>query len=140
MRMVLDSNVAVKWELTEADSQKAIKLRDDARAGLHDLLSPDVLPVEVGHAITRAERQGRVSKADGFKLWLGIMADCPPLHSHLPLMPRAYAISSATSQGIYDCLYIALAEHEGCELVTADSKLVKNLKSQFPFIVELSTL
>jgi predicted nucleic acid-binding protein len=41
--------------------------------------------------------------------------------------------------GVYDCLYVALAENEGCELVTADDKLVKNLK-MFPFIIQLSSL
>jgi predicted nucleic acid-binding protein len=54
-------------------------------------------------------------------------------------MPRAYAISSATRQGVYDCIYIALAEREGCELITADEKLVRNLQPFFPFIVPLAS-
>jgi predicted nucleic acid-binding protein len=29
--------------------------------------------------------------------------------------------------GVYDCLYVALAEREKCDLVTADEKLVRNL-------------
>jgi len=42
--------------------------------------------------------------------------------------------------GVYDCLYVALAEREGCELITADDKLVKNLQPHFPFIVPLASL
>jgi predicted nucleic acid-binding protein len=42
--------------------------------------------------------------------------------------------------GIYDCLYVALAEKEGCELITADDKLLKNLQPQSPFIVPLASL
>jgi len=42
--------------------------------------------------------------------------------------------------GIYDCLYVALAEREGCELITADSKLVISLGVAFPFIIPLSAL
>ena len=42
--------------------------------------------------------------------------------------------------GVYDCLYVALAEKEGCELVTADDKLVKTLKKKFPLILELASL
>jgi predicted nucleic acid-binding protein len=38
------------------------------------------------------------------------------------------------------CLYVALAEREGCELVTAHTGLVNNLQAQFPFIVPLSGL
>ena len=41
-------------------------------------------------------------------------------------------------QGVYDCLYVALAETEGC-VVTADDKLIKKLQGRFPFIVALST-
>src|SRR4051812_47098725 len=139
MRHVLDSSVALKWVLPEPDAAKAIQLRLDAQAGLHQLLAPDVFPVEVGHALTRGERQGRVALADGWRFWRGIMTDCPQLHASFPLMPRAYSISSAMRVGIYDCLDVALAEREGCPLVTADARLVTNLRPQFPFLVPLSS-
>jgi hypothetical protein len=56
MRYVLDSGVAFKTVVPEADSAKATRLRDDFRAGVHALLAPDIFPGEVGHALTRAER------------------------------------------------------------------------------------
>jgi predicted nucleic acid-binding protein len=62
MKYVLDSCVAFKWVGPEADTDKALRLRDDTRAGLHELLAPDVFPVEVAHALTRAERQGRITR------------------------------------------------------------------------------
>jgi hypothetical protein len=34
----------------------------------------------------------------------------------------------------------ALAEREGCELVTADQKSINNLAPHFPFIVPLTSL
>ncbi len=42
--------------------------------------------------------------------------------------------------GSYDCLYVALAEREGCELVTADERLLNSLGRQFPFVIPLSSL
>ena len=36
--------------------------------------------------------------------------------------------------GVYDCLYVALAERKACELVTADLRLVTNLGTLFPII------
>jgi predicted nucleic acid-binding protein len=140
MKYVLDSSVAFKWEVAEAHSDKAIRLRDETRLGLHELVAPDFFLVEIAHSMTRAERQGRISPADGWGLWLGIMADAPSLLPHLPLMPRAYAISSSTRQGVYDCVYVALAEQDGIELVTADDKLVKRLAPMFPFIVPLMSM
>jgi len=140
MKYVLDSSVALKWVLAEADSDNARRLRDDARASIHQLIAPDIFSVEIGHSMTRAERQGSMSVADGWAWWQLVMADAPSLRPYIPLMPRAYAISSAARIGVYDCLYVALAEREGCELVTADDKLVKKLQKPFPFILPLSSV
>ncbi|MBI3411488.1 MAG: type II toxin-antitoxin system VapC family toxin [Planctomycetes bacterium] len=60
MKYVLDASVALKWVLTEPDSPKALSVRDDFRNKLHELLAPDVFPVEVAHALTRAERKGLI--------------------------------------------------------------------------------
>ena len=131
MRLVLDSNVALKIVLPEPDVDAALRLFDDFYAGIHELLAPNVFPVEVAHALTRAERQGRVT--DAWALWQIVMGDCPQLLDTTPLMQRAIEISSEVRIGIYDCLYVALAEREGCELVTADEKLIKNLPG-YPII------
>jgi predicted nucleic acid-binding protein len=140
MKYVLDASVALKWVLTEADSAKAVSLRDDFRKQLHEFLAPDVFPVEVAHALTRAERRGLLKPPHAIRLLADILSSPIPLHPYLPLLSRAVAISSAMRCGVYDCLHIALAEREGCEFLTADDKLVKNLGPQFPFLVSLSSL
>ncbi len=48
--------------------------------------------------------------------------------------------TSTLRVGVYDCLYVALAERERCELVTADTRLLANLKPTFPFIIDLASL
>jgi predicted nucleic acid-binding protein len=68
------------------------------------------------------------------------MTTAPVQRASLPLMPRAISISSQLRIGVYDCLYVALADQEQCELITADDKLIKNLKKQFPFIQSLSSM
>jgi predicted nucleic acid-binding protein len=140
MRYVLDSSVALKWVLAEPDSPRAIRLRDDRRAGVHEFLAPDLLPIELGHALLKAERRRRIPRGVAWPAWLFIMADAPMEFPYAPLMPRAFAISSTSGTGLYDCLYVALAEREGCELVTADDRLVRNLQPHFPFIVPLISL
>ena len=139
MKYVLDSSVAFKWLVPEMDSDKANQLRDDSRHGIHELLAPDFFPFEVAHALTRAERQGRVSTANGYVLWTSMMADCPRLHAALSLMPRAYTLSSQVRIGIFDCIYIALAEQEQCELLTADVRLLNALRGVAP-VVSLDSL
>ena len=140
MRYVLDSSVAFKWLVPETDTPKALRLRDDFRNGVHDLIAPDVFPVETIHALTRAERQGRVTPAEGSVLFKDLVKNLPLLHPYLPLLPRAYQISSSMRIGVYDCLYVSLAERESCEFVTADHKMIKNLQPTFAFIVSLASI
>src|SRR5262245_51915113 len=122
MKLVIDSSAAFKWQVAEADSDKALRLRDDFQNGIHELLAPDIFAAELGHALTRAERQGRVTKGQALSLWLDIMATGVPMHPSYSLFPRAISISSDVGVGVYDCLYAALAEREGCDFVTADDR------------------
>jgi predicted nucleic acid-binding protein len=140
MKYVLDSSVAFKWFVAEVDTPKALQLRDDFLKAVLELVAPDVFPVEASHALTRAERQRRITPVQGALLLKDLLQSLPGLHRSVPLLPRAYEISSAWRVGVYDCLYVALAEREQCQLVTADDKLVKNLGPHFSFLVPLSTL
>jgi predicted nucleic acid-binding protein len=140
MRFVLDTSVAFKWLVPEADSDKANRLRDDFRTATHDPIAPDFFPAELAHALTRAERQGRIAVGDASVLWSDAMTTPPDLVPSLPLTGRALAISSQHRVAVYDCVYVALAEREGCEFVTADDRLVKVLQPSFPFIRSLVTL
>ncbi len=109
---VLDSCVALKWVLPEADSAKAIRLRDEFQKALHELLAPEVFEIEVAHALTRAERQGRIPVGHAIVHWADILSTPPDLQPSNALTPRAIAISSAMRVGLYDCHYVALAERE----------------------------
>ena len=140
MRFVLDASVALKWVLPEADSPKAIRLRDEFRNQTHELLAPDIFPIELVHGLTRAERQGRIAIGDSGLHLADLLATLPDLHPCLPLLLRACELSSLLRIGAYDCLYVALAEREGCELVTADDRLVKTLAASFPFVVSLASM
>lgn len=79
MKYVLDSNIALKWVLPEPDSTKALQLRADFQNAVHDLLSPEVFEVEIAHALTRAERQGRIQVGQASILWSDIMSTPPRL-------------------------------------------------------------
>jgi predicted nucleic acid-binding protein len=137
MKYILDASVAFKALVAENDSDKARQLIEDYRNGVHVLIAPDILPIEVGHALTRAERQGRVSAADGFALWSSLMADAPLLFPAIALTARAYVLSSLNRLGIYDCIYVALSEQENCEIVTDDARLASLFPNQ---VISLATL
>jgi predicted nucleic acid-binding protein len=140
VKRVIDSSVAFKWVVPETDSDKALLLRDYFRNSLVELIAPDIFPIEIGHALTRAERQGRIPVGSAIPLLRDILNTLPLLQPSLPELLRAMEISSQMRVGAYDCLYVALAESEKCDLITADDKLVKNLQPHFPFIVSLGSL
>ncbi len=140
MRYVLDASVALRWVLPSPLSAKALRLRDDYLHKVHDLLAPDIFPGETASALTKAERQKLIAVGDAAVFYAKIASAWPALQSYFPLTGRAIDISSQTKSAFYDCLYVALAEREGCEMVTADDKLLKNLHALFPFIISLNSL
>lgn len=140
MTYVLDASVALCWVLPRPHSVKALRLRDDYQSQTHDLIAPSVFPGEIASALTKAERQKLIPVGDASPLLARVLRTPPALHAYETLLSRAVEISSQTRGGLYDCLYVALAEREGCELVTDDQKLVANLTPHFPFIAPLASL
>lgn len=142
MRRVIDASSAFKWAVAEIDSDKAELLRDDYRNGVVELLAPDIFPAEIASSLLTAQRRGRIS--DYQPPLADILATCPVLHETRPLLPAVGAILASVTSGarvsLYDALYVALAEREGCELVTADDRLVRALQASYPLVISLSTL
>jgi len=94
MKLVLDSSVALKWFLSEPDSDRALALRDGYLKQVHELLVPDVFPIEVAHAMAKAERRKVIAPPVGAENLADLLAILPPVHPSLPLLPR----------GLRDCL------------------------------------
>ena len=140
MKRVVDSSVGVKWLIPEAHSDKALQLLDDFQNAVIELWAPDIFLIEAVHAITRAERQKRLTPVEGARAVIDLLNQQPQLVPYIPLLPRAYTISSRARIGVYDCLYVALAEQEHCDFVTADDRLIRALQGTFPFIISLASL
>lgn len=130
---VLDSNVALKWVLNEAGTPKALAFLDDVRKQVHQIIAPEVFATEISHVLTKAERQKIIPVGDAMKHIFDLLADGPDLRPFMPLLPRAIDISSQTRIALTDCLFVALAELEGCDMLTADQKLITNLPG-YPII------
>src|SRR5882762_1657564 len=103
MKYVLDASVAVSWILPEKHSAKAVRLRNEFRKNLHELIAPDIFPGEVANALTRAERKKIIHPPQGTKRFIAAMRFAPSLHSYIPLLSKAFAISSAMRVAVYDC-------------------------------------
>ena len=133
MKFVLDASVGLKTVLPETDSEKAEGLVRDFQQQARELIAPHIDLVEWAHALTCAHRRRNLTEADAEAKFTPISNTGPDLVSRIPLLARAFEISLQARIGPYDCLYVALAEREGCELVTSDDKLAKNLTG-YPII------
>jgi predicted nucleic acid-binding protein len=144
MKYVIDASTAFQWEVPEPDSLKATQLWEDYCNGIDELISPDIFPAEVGNALLVAERKGRIVAGQFAIRLTAVLAFCPALHDTRPLVLRAcYIIASVTTGfrlSFYDALYDALAEREGCDLISGNGKLVRNLQARYPFIKALASL
>jgi predicted nucleic acid-binding protein len=140
MKYAVDTSVAIKTVVAEADSDKAIQLRDDYNNAVHDLIVPDLYPAEICNVLMMLERSGKIGAGQAALFLRSFLQDLPVLFDAAPLLPRALEISQQFRQSVYDCLYVALAEREGCELVTADDKLIKAVQPTMPFVISLAML
>src|SRR5258708_8259761 len=109
MKYVVDSSVALKWVLPEADSAKAIRLRDEYKNGVHELIAPDIFLPEIANGLASAERQGRIKTGESAVLLHDVFRTGPAVHPAPPLLLRAVALAIARRRSVYDCLDLVLA-------------------------------
>lgn len=116
---LIDASIAFKWLVEEDGSEAAAAL-----AAANVLTAPDLLKAEVGNALVMKLRRNEIA-ADG------VVAGYNALGNFITrwiamrqLADRALAIACALRHPIYDCYYLAAAEAESIELVTADQRLM----------------
>jgi predicted nucleic acid-binding protein len=139
MKYILDASVAVRWFLESNEFDKARQLRRDFENRVHELLAPETIIWETSNALIKAERQKLIVPGEAKAHFLNFLTTQPVLLSARRLVNRAMDIALQTQAGLYDCMYVVLADREKCELITADKRLVRNLQNRFPFVRSIAT-
>jgi predicted nucleic acid-binding protein len=135
---VVDSGLAVKWCVAEADSAQANLIYDAYQYGTIDLLAPDLIYAEFGNIIWKKRRFQNLSEANAnaaIAIFQKINFKVTPT---IDLFDAAFQIAVKHQRTFYDSLYLALSVEENCEFVTADEKFYNSVKADFPNIVLLS--
>ena len=140
MKCVLDSSVALKWVLTEPDSDKALRLRDSYRLKQIELIAPDWFVLEVTNVLGKAAARQSITEMQAIQARIEMNNDGPILIPSLPLVDVAFKLALQHRRAVYDLLYLALALDQKCELVTADDSLVRQLQPIYGCLVALSSL
>lgn len=133
--IVIDCSILIKWELQdEDDTEAALELLQDWRAGVIEFHAPDLLPSEIGSAFLGALRRGRVTAAQARASVRGLLSIAYCLWPSELLVERAFEIADQYNQRIYDCFYVALAEQVETEFWTVDTRIANALSFHFPFV------
>jgi len=140
MKLVLDDSVAVKWYFHDADYMKASDLRWNFFQRIHELLAPDTFATNCADALVQAERKKVIASGEAIISVADLIAVGLALHPSDPLLPRATDIAFATGLTVTSSLYVALAEQEQCQFVTAYQKVIRNTRKHFSFILPFALL
>ncbi len=132
---VVDASVAVKWLVEEEFSEQSSRLLNSS----YTLLSPELLFAEVTNALWAMCRRGDMNHAD--------VADAIEVLKTAPIMTPVSMRQLAAPAGrlaidlkhpAYDCFYLALALHEHCRVVTADTRFYEVVQ-RHPYLTQRIT-
>jgi len=140
VKYVVDASVAVTWLLGETNAEVAEQLFLNARLGIDEFIAPEFFLAECGHALFRAERKKLIAPGEARQLLEALSADLPTLVRTVDLVSRAGGLCQYLRKSFYDCLYMALAEREQIQFITADTKLVKAAQPDYPYVIDLAAL
>lgn len=123
MKLVIDASVAVKWVVAEPDSAIAAALIE------HDIVAPSIWIVECANALWSIFRRGELSASEvEDRLDNLLSAPVVSLDSG-GFIRSAMELSLELRHPVYDCVYLAVAKHEGIPLITADRRLQRAVSS-----------
>jgi predicted nucleic acid-binding protein len=135
--VVVDSNVIAKWILPEADSAKAQQLLSDVVGPGYRLFTVDLAYPEVASAIWKRLRQKAITPAEADSFLDALLRAPVDTFPASDLIKAAFSIAVRYDRSIYDALFVALAEKQGLQGVTADEPLYNAVNADFPRITLL---
>ena len=133
---LLDTSVAVKWFVTEEDSERAADLQ---QAHLRDdlqLHAPDILLMESANALRYAGLSEERILQD-LETFSALGVEIIPFS--IDVLNSAVNLSLEHDLAVYDAYFLALAQTMEIPLITADRKMLARLTPE-DGAVDLSTL
>jgi predicted nucleic acid-binding protein len=126
--LVVGTNVAVKWYLTEELEDEALSVLEAGERGDVTLLAPDSIEPEFWNVLWQRHRKGELSLDEVWDFWDALEESPLLMGEVLPLMTLPTEIAANSGCIIYDALFVALAESEATVVVTADGELLYALE------------
>jgi predicted nucleic acid-binding protein len=119
VKLVVDASVIIPCFIPERFSDVAPSWLEVADL----IVAPDLLALECANVLWKKVRLHEISPLQADETLADIVGGTVELRPSLPLTPTALKLGAELDQPIYDCIYVALAELENDDLVTADRTL-----------------
>ncbi len=118
MKIIADTNIFIAVALNEPEKGKIIRL-----TGGHDLIAPDVLPFEIGNALTSMMKKNALKKEEVESAW-EIVKQIPVDLRHTNIK-SALGIAMKYDLYAYDAYFLECAENLRSPLLTLDLGMQK---------------
>lgn len=122
-RFVIDTSVAIEWDLPGIHQVAALRFLDPT----FDRYAPDVLHAELGSVVLKKVRRRELTAGEARESLDRLVSLPLIVLETLPLRPAAFAVALEIGASFYDALFLTLAIHLGGRLVTADQKLYRKV-------------
>lgn len=122
-RLVIDASVAIKWVVTEEGSSDAVALLSGA-----PLCAPDLMMAECANILWKKVARGELSAQVATLAARALEHAAVELHPMRALIERATQLAIDLDHPAYDCIYLALAQANGWQFVTADKRLLEKVE------------
>ena len=118
MKIIADTNTFLAVALNEPEKDKIIRLTED-----HELIAPDVLPFEIGNALTAMMKKNTLKKDEVVSAWK-VVQKIPVDLRHTDIKA---ALSIAVKYNIYayDAYFLECADNLRSPLLTLDLGMQK---------------
>ena len=132
----VDSSLAVKWVLVEEYSSESLALYEEAARGSEPVVAPALFWFEATNVFRQRVRRKVLSIAESIerlrdleRFDIAITASQQNLHAQALEISHQYDLPAS-----YDAHYIALSRSLGCDLWTADERLLRALDGRLAFV------
>lgn len=132
--LVVDASVAVKWILPEEGHEEALRIQERYQDEEIDLIAPHLVIAEIANVLWKRERRGDLNAWTAQHCFRQFLHDAPILLDSEKVSASALGLALAHGRPVYDCLYLAWALEQRCDLVTADERFFNALSAAFPCI------
>lgn len=133
MSLCIDASVLIHWLVPQRTDPHIYELVDGWIEDGVELIGPALLASEVVSVLRYQVYKGTIESADADRIvWLFLRLGIRRI-DNVMLYRRAFELATRFGhERAYDAHYLAAAEHEGCDVWTADRKLYESTRRHFP--------